>query len=223
MTDLNKAIELAQKASEQLQKSHVKATTYTNDKGTVVSRKEYDDSRMSKEELLAHADHHLQEAAKAKTNNTKTDTPKAKWHKGQAEKYQRMAAEHDDARHPQIIGQAKNRDNTMPAATNSFHHDGRDYSSTGKKGKSAHDGRDVREFESLDGHRTWLDHKGNVHADSKEEADKYHKRGKYADRDEKKPKGKVRIVPNPDVHKEVDGNMTIVGEQDKSKMTWTNR
>lgn len=87
--DLNKAIKLAEAASEQLQKSHVKQ--YTRRDGTVV--KEHDDSRMSKEELLAHADHHLQEAAK--TNNTKTDTPKAKWHKGQAEKYQRMAAEHD--------------------------------------------------------------------------------------------------------------------------------
>lgn len=61
---------------------------------------EHDDSRMSKEELLAHADHHLKEAAKAKTNHTKTDTPKAKWHKGQAEKYQRMAAEHGDIQAP---------------------------------------------------------------------------------------------------------------------------
>ena len=67
MTDLTKAIELAEKASEQLQKSHVKQ--YTRSDGTVVQ--EHDDSRMSKEELLAHADHHLNEAAKAKTNNTK--------------------------------------------------------------------------------------------------------------------------------------------------------
>ena len=71
--------------------------------------KEHDDSRMSKEELLAHADHHLQEAAKAKTNNTGSDTPKAKWHKGQAEKYQRMAAEHDDSR------QTKNQSSQQPA------------------------------------------------------------------------------------------------------------
>lgn len=41
MTDLNKAIELAEKATEQLQKSHVKQ--YTRSDGTVV--KEHDDSR----------------------------------------------------------------------------------------------------------------------------------------------------------------------------------
>lgn len=44
MTDLTKAIELAKKASEQLQKSHVKQ--YTRSDGTVV--KEHDDSRQKK-------------------------------------------------------------------------------------------------------------------------------------------------------------------------------
>jgi len=43
MTDLNKAIELAEKATEQLQKSHVKE--YTRSNGTVV--KEHDDSRQA--------------------------------------------------------------------------------------------------------------------------------------------------------------------------------
>ena len=42
MTDLNKAIELAEKATEQLQKSHVSATTFTNTHGTLVSRKDFD-------------------------------------------------------------------------------------------------------------------------------------------------------------------------------------
>lgn len=44
MTDLTKAIELAEKASEQLQKSHVKQ--YTRSDGTVVQ--EHDDSRQKK-------------------------------------------------------------------------------------------------------------------------------------------------------------------------------
>ena len=43
MTDLTKAIELAEKASEQLLKSHVKQ--YTRSDGTVV--KEHDDSRQN--------------------------------------------------------------------------------------------------------------------------------------------------------------------------------
>lgn len=92
--------------------------------------------------------------------------------------------EHDDSRHPNIIGQAHNRDNTMPAATHEFTHDGKRYSSTGKTGTSMHDGRPVREFEEVGedtGHRVWYDNRNNVHADSKEEADKHHKRGKYAD------------------------------------------
>ena len=50
MTDLTKAIELAEKASKQLQKSHVKA--YTRKDGTVVQ--EHDDSRRAKE-LSDHA------------------------------------------------------------------------------------------------------------------------------------------------------------------------
>ena len=47
-----------------------------------------------------------------------------------------------------------------------------------------HDGRHVGEFEHSDtGHRVWLDDTGNVHADSKEEADRHHKRGMYAEHD----------------------------------------
>lgn len=90
--------------------------------------------------------------------------------------------EHDDSRHPNIIGQATKMDHPDAKEAYSFEHKGKPYESTGKKGTSMHDGRKIREFEhEKTGHRIWLDHKANVHADSKEEADKHHKRGMYAD------------------------------------------
>jgi len=228
MTDLTKAIELAEKASEQLQKSHVKQ--YTRSDGTVVQ-------------------------------------------------------EHDDSRHPNIIGRATDHDTYNPKKASEFTFNGKRYSHTGTEGKSTHDGRYVSRFEHAEsGHVVWHDDSGNVHADSKEEADRHHKRGMYAEHDDSRQasnkefnhkmsldskhqqlkdavdkydkitvhnkhgydsaqkaladyrkkkreehesapaaKKKPRLVPNPDVHKEVDGQMTIVGEQDKSNRIWTNR
>ncbi|KAA0888739.1 hypothetical protein [Oryzomonas rubra] len=83
--------------------------------------------------------------------------------------------EHDDSRNPNIIGQATGMNDKAPEKATSFNHNGKEYQSTGKEGTSNHDGRPVREFEADDGHRVWLDHHANVHADSKEEADEHHK------------------------------------------------
>lgn len=145
MTDLTKAIELAEKASEQLHKSHVKQ--YTRSDGTVVK-------------------------------------------------------EHDDSRHPNIIGKiayhniigkegrGEQKGNGDPThyATTSIGHNGKEYTPTGKTGNSMHDEREVHEFESKDGHRVWADKRGNVHADSKWEADQYHKRGRFAEDDDNRQK-----------------------------------
>lgn len=65
MTDLNKAIELAEKATEQLQKSHVKE--YTRSNGTVV--KEHDDSRHAASDHTK-ASKKLAADARGETKNT---------------------------------------------------------------------------------------------------------------------------------------------------------
>jgi hypothetical protein len=121
--------------------------------------------------------------------------------KSHVKAYQRTTAsgasvtvkEHDDSRqkHPNIIGTATKMDHKDASKANTFTHAGKLYSSTGKEGRSMHDDRPVREFEEVRegaGHRTWLDHSGNVHADSKEEADRHHKRGMYAEQTKEKKK-----------------------------------
>ena len=87
--------------------------------------------------------------------------------------------------HPQIIGKATSMDDKDPKETSTFQHNGKRYLSTGKQGKSFHDGRPVREFESPDGHRAWLDHHANVHADSTEEAKAYRKERRFSEHDDK--------------------------------------
>ena len=90
-------------------------------------------------------------------------------HEKKSEQHEKKAkpVEND---HPAIIGKATHLDDKAIDA-DTFRHNGKKYISTGKNGKSNHDGRPVREFCSQDrNHYTWLDHQGNVHADSKEEA-----------------------------------------------------
>jgi len=92
--------------------------------------------------------------------------------------------------HPNVIGRAEKMDDKDAAKASQFHFGGKKYYSTGKKGDSVHDGTPTREFEHKEsGHRTWLDDKGRVHADSNEEAKQYRKEGVYA---EKKSKGKIK-------------------------------
>lgn len=90
---------------------------------------------------------------------------------------------HDDKRvkkapdekysHPHAVGKAELTDHYAEGAhdASTMKFAGTHYNSTGKDGKSFHDETPVREFESEDGHRVWMDHHSRVHADSKGEVE----------------------------------------------------
>lgn len=74
--------------------------------------------------------------------------------------------------HPHVVGKAEITDayaNEGAKDASGIKFAGTQYLSTGKEGKSAHDGTPVREFEASDSHRVWLDHHGRVHADGQSE------------------------------------------------------
>jgi len=101
-----------------------------------------------------------------------------------------MVKEHDDSRHPAIMGKGK-----VDAYRSKVIWDGKKYHSGTKSGNSLHDGRHLDNFVHHEsGHEIWVDMKNNVHADSREEADKYHKRGMYAEHKDGKP-GKAKPKP----------------------------
>lgn len=70
--------------------------------------------------------------------------------------------------HPYVVGMAK-LGSQSPGDAVSLTFAGKEYHSTGKRGKSFHDGTPVREFESDDSHVVWLDGKGRIHADGASE------------------------------------------------------
>lgn len=202
--DLEKACRETAEAGSEMLKAHVK--TYTRKDGTVV--KEHDDSRQKKDFNnigVLHSEHDNKTDARAAVETLQRNTKKpvsyyerldssAKHgkkysvvehynHDQSPRKNVTIAKEHDDSRHPQILGRVTNMSDKDAIEATSFDHNGNHYYQTGKKGKSMHDDRPVREFEADNGHRVWLDHHGNVHADSKEEADRHHKRGIYAAHD----------------------------------------
>lgn len=127
-------------------------------------------------------DHKAAAEAHHKAAKLNYDSEGAADHARKAKEHEEKAKPTDN--HPQIIGKATAMDDADASKASTFQHDGKRYLSTGKQGTSLHDDRPVREFESPDGHRTWLDHHGNVHADSKEEAQQYRKEGMYAEHDD---------------------------------------
>lgn len=85
---------------------------------------------------------------------------------------------HDDKRvakpdgHPMIAGRAEKLQGGDAKTAHGFRFAGKEFSASGKTGTSFHDGRPVRHFREGtsdggdSGDHVWLDHHGNVHADS---------------------------------------------------------
>jgi hypothetical protein len=92
MTDLTKAIELAEKASEQLQKSHVKQYTRTTASGASVQVKEHDDKRQAAEKDVTKE---MYEAARKKAESASAAADKSGKYENHtyAAKAHRMAEE----------------------------------------------------------------------------------------------------------------------------------
>jgi hypothetical protein len=113
--------------------------------------------------------------------------------KGYSRKDGTYVQDHDDKRqkkaaapaggggysHPHVVGKATVTDPhaTGPGDASVIQFAGTEYFSTSKKGKSFHDETPVREFESEDGHRVWMDDHGRVHADDISEVDRLRKKG----------------------------------------------
>lgn len=135
--------------------------------------------------------------------------------KGYSRKDGTYVQEHDDKRqkkaaapaggggysHPHVVGKATVIDPhaTGPKDTSGIQFAGTEYWSTGKKGKSFHDETPVREFESEDGHRVWLDDHGRVHADDISEVDRLRKKGEAVAEKPAAPaggEGKAKETPN---------------------------
>lgn len=230
MTGLNKAIAIAEQAAEQLQKSHVSATTYTNQKGTVVNRAEHEDKRQKK------------------SAPPQADSNRHKW------------GELDDDEHPRDamrrIG-SKELGQIALGKNDAQAHAKRELAARGvdEHGKwlgfdkaEKHHGVSTKDMNNPDddeivGHFQTVHHKvlgaiASGHLDpkrlaSEELANRGHDHaGKWVGfnkaaelhdtkKDTATPKKRPRLVPNPDVQKEVDGNMTIIGHQDKSHMTFS--
>lgn len=90
--------------------------------------------------------------------------------------------EHDDGKaarpkadaygHPNVVGHADKLQGGDAKKAHGFHFAGKEFSASGKEGKSFHDGTPVRHFRELtgtgndDGEHVWMDHSGRVHADA---------------------------------------------------------
>ena len=91
----------------------------------------------------------------------------------------KKASTHEEAySHPHAVGKAEISDPYAEGAhdASGIKFAGTQYYSTGKSGKSFHDETPVREFESDDGHRVWMDNHSRVHADDVSEVPKLRKK-----------------------------------------------
>lgn len=95
--------------------------------------------------------------------------------KALAEKIHGSIGGADPYGHPQVVGKAEKLQGGDASKAHGFHFAGKQYSASGKEGKSFHDGTPVRHFSEMtesgndDGQHVWMDHSGRVHADSKSE------------------------------------------------------
>lgn len=73
--------------------------------------------------------------------------------------------------HPNVVGHAENLKGGDASKAHGMHFAGKEYSASGKEGKSFHDDTPVRHFREVtgtgedDGEHVWMDHSGRVHAD----------------------------------------------------------
>ena len=98
--------------------------------------------------------------------------------------------------HPNVVGHAENLKGGDASKAHGMHFAGKDYSASGKEGKSMHDGTPVRHFTEItgsgddDGQHVWMDHSGRVHADDTSSVKRL--RGEYeahAGKTDQKPAG----------------------------------
>lgn len=100
-------------------------------------------------------------------------SPEYKAHTGGKSKYD----------HPHVVGKAEKLQGGGADKANGFHFAGKEYTASGKTGKSMHDDTPVRHFREVTkdgadtGEHVWLDDSGRVHADSQSEVAGLRKRG----------------------------------------------
>lgn len=198
---MSKPEETLAKAVAELEEVAVMAkarvAAYTRKDGTMV--REHDDGKMlssaPKVDLPGHVKnwsdkaHFLQnmpehEKTPAHKELERRALKQSMFGKGYSEEYKKhMAANKGNGRkpkagsydHPNVVGHAEKLQGGDASKAHGFHFAGKEFSSSGKEGKSAHDGTPVRHFRELtesgrdDGQHVWLDHSGRVHADSTSE------------------------------------------------------
>jgi hypothetical protein len=77
--------------------------------------------------------------------------------------------------HPTVVGKAEKLQGGDASKAHGMHFAGKQFSASGKEGKSSHDGTPVRHFREVtssgadDGQHVWMDGHGRVHADSSSE------------------------------------------------------
>lgn len=147
-----------------LQKAHVKG--YTRSDGTFV--KEHDTSVTAKPKAASPSANKFPGEKNGPSDASlkqfaQTDPKaKAKLDKQEADK---------KYGHPNVVGHAENLKGGDASKAHGMHFAGKEYSASGKEGKSMHDGTPVRHFTEMtgtgddDGEHVWMDHSGRVHAD----------------------------------------------------------
>lgn len=176
----------------ELLKSHVEA--YTRKDGSVVAA--HDDKRTAaapKVNYPAHVKnwtdkaHHLEQIPKEKRTPEenaayKKASTQSMYGKGHSPEYKAHLAgksASDDKSvaaapkydHPNVVGHAEKLQGGDASKAHTMHFAGKEYSASGKEGKSMHDGTPVRHFREStgsgedDGRHVWMDSNARVHAD----------------------------------------------------------